>query len=385
MVYGPLHGKRIGLLTASASRLGGGVFEAVASHAAMLRGQGADVAIFALEDEHSAADAGRFAGCELHLARVKGPRFFGYAPTLAGMLDQARLDLLHLHGIWMYPSESGSAWAARSGRPYLISPHGMLDPWITGRGRWKKALARAGYERRAWRRASAFHALTGREAEDIRRESGRADSLVIANAGPAASAPPRALRRPIIGYIGRIHPKKNIAGLIDAWSMLDAAGDLPAGAELRIAGWGDPQDVAALQARLGSAPRNVTFLGPQYGADKAQLLAESRFIALPSHSEGLPVAILEAWAAGTPVLMSEECNLPIGFATGAAIDTGFAPAQIAAAMREAFALDQDRWLEMARAAHALATGPFSAEAIARAWAAAYLELMEGRERDEQAT
>ncbi|NCU11424.1 MAG: glycosyltransferase [Sphingomonadaceae bacterium] len=372
----PLNGKRIGLLTASASRLGGGVFEAVASHAELLRGQGADVAVFALADRYSGDDAGRFAGCELYHAPVRGPGFFGYAPTLAALLDQARLDLLHLHGIWMYPSQAGSAWAARSGRPYLISPHGMLDPWITGRGRWKKALARAGYERRAWRRASAFHALTGREAEDIRRESGRADSLVIANAGPPASAPPAALRKPVIGYIGRIHPKKNLHALIDAWAMLDAAGDLPAGAELRIAGWGDPQDVAALEARLDSAPRSVTFLGPQYGADKARLLEESRFIALPSHSEGLPVAILEAWAAGTPVLMSEECNLPIGFAVGAAIDTGFAPARIAAALRDAFALDQAGWLDMARAANALATGPFSAEAIARAWAGAYLDLME---------
>lgn len=376
----PLEGKRIGLLTASASRLGGGVFEAVASHAAMLRGHGAEVAVFALQDEHSAADAGRFPACEIHHAPVMGPGFFGFAPSLGRMLDEAGLDLLHLHGIWMYPSQAGSAWAARSRKPYLISPHGMLDPWITGRGRWKKTLARLGYERRSWRRAAALHALTGREAADIQRESGRDDSLVIANSGPPAGPVPAEARRPMIGYIGRIHPKKNIHAMIDAWAMLDKEGALPTGAELRIAGWGDPQDVAALEARLATGPQGVTFLGPQYGEDKARLLTKSRFIALPSHSEGLPVAILEAWAAGTPVLMSQECNLPIGFKQGAALDTGFTPHSIAAAMRTAFGLDQAAWLDMARAANALATGPFSAESIAHSWADAYLALIDAGDK-----
>ncbi len=124
----------------------------------------------------------------------------------------------------------------------------------------------------------------------------------------------------------------------------------------------------------------MTFLGPQYGEDKARLLAQSRFIALPSHSEGLPVAILEAWAAGTPVLMSQECNLPIGFEQGAALDTGFTPQSIAATMRAAFGLDQAAWLGMARAANALATGPFSAVSIAQSWAEAYLALIDAGDR-----
>lgn len=376
MTSGLLDGKRIGLLTASASRLGGGVFEAVASHAAMLRGHGATVAVFALRDRHSEEDAARFGGCELHHAAVRGPGFFGYAPDLVRMLEQAELDLLHLHGIWMYPSHAGAAWAARTGRPYLISPHGMLDPWITGRGRWKKVLARLGYERRSWRRASAFHALTDREAGDIARETGRNDSLVIANAGPAPAPLPELPRAPQVAYLGRIHPKKNIHALVDAWAMLDAEGSLPPEACLRIAGWGDPQDVDALKARLADAPASIAFLGPQFGEDKARLLSGSRFLALPSHSEGLPVAILEAWAAGTPVVISQECNLPIGFVQGAAIDSGYTPGTIAAALRQALALGADDWLAMARAAHDLAAGTFSVEAISQQWAQTCLGLIQ---------
>ena len=94
----PLARKRIGLLTAWASRAGGGVFEAVAAQATLLRSLGAVPVVIALEDESDTADAGRLAGVELHRVRVLGPRFLGYAPRLGKSLDRARLDLLQRSG-----------------------------------------------------------------------------------------------------------------------------------------------------------------------------------------------------------------------------------------------------------------------------------------------
>ena len=185
---GGLEGLRVTLLTASASRLGGGVASALHSHAAMLRETGADVTVVALADKHSEADRTELGSTPLHTARVSGPGFFGYAPDLLEQLLDTGADLLHLHGIWMYPTRVATRWARQTGKPYMISPHGMLDPWITSRGRWKKALARRGYERASWRRADAFHALTEDEAADIRREAGERRVFVIPNAGRAALA-----------------------------------------------------------------------------------------------------------------------------------------------------------------------------------------------------
>lgn len=184
-------------------------------------------------------------------------------------------------------------------------------------------------------------------------------------------------RPPLIAYIGRIHPKKNLGALISAWTALEREGSLPDGARLEIAGWGDPQDVEAIEAKLTDAPASITFLGPQFGADKARLLAEARFLVLPSLSEGLPMAVLEGWAAGTPTIMSADCNLPEGFASGAALECGYDAQSIAAALRRAFELNAAEWLAMASAAHGLAAGPFAPEAIARRWEAAYLGLMNG--------
>ncbi len=372
---GALAGRRIGLLTASASRLGGGVFEAVVAQADLLHDLGALPVVLALDDAHGAEDEARFGGIEVVRCKVRGARQIGYAPDLPGRLRAARLDCLHLHGIWMYPSRAGALWARQTGRPYLISPHGMLDPWITARGRWKKALARAGYERGSWRVASAFHALTGREADDIACESGRNDSIVIANPGPPAAPVPTGPRAPRILFLSRIHPKKNLGPLVAAWRDLAADGQLPPDAVLTIAGWGDPADLAAFEESLVGAPASLRFIGPCFGADKARELSSARFVILPSLSEGLPMTLLEAWAAGTPTLQTTECNLPEGFAAGAALDCGMDQASLRRALAEALAMPGERWLAMAASAQRLASGDFSRERIAGQWADAYARLI----------
>jgi glycosyltransferase involved in cell wall biosynthesis len=369
-----LAGFKIGLLASSASRLGAGVAEAMIAQAAMIRSLGGEAAIFALEDRHSEDDRARYAPSPLVICKVAGPAQIGFAPRLVDALLEAELDCLHQQGIWMYPTRAGALWARRTRKPYIISPHGMLDPWITARGKWKKALARIGYERNAWRRAHAFHALSRREAADIRRESDRDDSIVIPNASDAPLSPPPGERGANIVFISRIHPKKNVLALVEAWRLLDPGG----GARLTIAGWGEDGHVAELRAALIDAPASVEFIGPVYGAAKHQLLETARFMVLPSHSEGLPIAILEAWAAGTPAIMTGECNLPEGFAEGAAIECGYDPAAIASALERGLALTGLQWLEMAKAAQRLVAGPFSAETVSLRWAEAYRKAILGR-------
>lgn len=370
-----LAGTRIGLLTASASRLGGGVFEAVVTQAELIRSLGGEPVVFGLEDRFSAKDRPRFGEGQVVHVPVVGPTQIGYAPGLIKALLDAQLDCLHVHGVWMYPSHAARRWREISGRASVISPHGMLDPWITGRGRWKKALARMGYERASWRTASAFHALTEREAEDVIRECGRTDSFVIPNAGPRVGPAISGGRPPRFLFLSRIHPKKNIAPLIAAWRELADDGLLPGEARLTLAGWGAPADVAALEAQLREAPASLSFIGQCFGADKARELASARFVVLPSLSEGLPMTLLEAWAVGTPTLQSRECQLPEGFAAGAALDCGIDRATIKTALVRAINMSDTDWVAMAQAAQALASGPFSAERVAHQWGEAYARLI----------
>lgn len=364
---------RIGLLSAWLSRANGGVFEAVAAHGQLVRATGFAPVILGLADGHSDADRPRLGPVEVIAAPTFGPRMLGYAPRLLAALHRADLDLVHLHGIWTDCSRVAARWAAATGKPLLISPHGMLDPWILARGRWKKTIARAAYERRSWARASAFHALTAAEREDIEQATGRRGvATIIPNAVQPAPRTEEERRGMTFLYLGRIHPKKNVEALVDAWTIVER----PSEARLVIVGWGGEEDIGSLERKVAAATQ-VEFVGPQFGEAKAALLGQARFLCLPSHSEGLPMAILEAWAQGTPTLMSRHCHLDEGFAAGAAIDCGTGVQEIAAILRQALSADNSSWQAMSRAAQMLVAEHFSPASVAGRWRALYGGLLNG--------
>ena len=346
----------------------------MADLAKMIRASGGEPTVFALDDAERESATAMLAPTPLICAKIAGPAQVGFAPGQLRQLLDARLDLLHLHGIWMHPSRVGAQWARATGSPYLISTHGMLEPWARTRGRWKKAIARVCYEHASWARATAFHALTDNEAEDIARETHRIETIVIPNAGPACGPVPKTGRLPEVLYLGRIHPKKNLVGLVEGWRLAHR----PKGARLNIAGWGEASDLAEFRRMLAAAGESsIDFLGPIFGEAKQRLLESSRFLILPTFSEGLPVVVLEAWAASTPSLMSAACNLPEGFAANAALNCGTTPHEIACALEKCFSFDETAWLGMAAAARALAAGPFSDETVAHRWENAYFALLTG--------
>lgn len=360
--------RRIGLLSARLGRANGGVWEAVVAQVAIVRALGAEPVVAGV-GELPAAERDRLGAAEMIALPPWGPPRLGFAPAMAARLRAAGLDLLHLHGLWSGATHAAAGWARATGRPLVVSPHGMLDPWITARGRAVKRAARLLWEDRGRRAATLFHALTAAEAAAIHATLG---PVAVAVAPNAVAALPRlpGPRAPTVLYLGRLHPKKNLRALVAGWAL--AADALPPGARLVIAGWGEPAHVRAVEAAVAAAGRaDIHLAGPLWGADKAAALGAARFMALPSESEGLPMALLEAWAAATPTLHSAACHLPEGLAAGAALDCGTGAEAVAAALRAAFALDHAGWRAMSDAAAALADGPFSPARVGARWAELY--------------
>ena len=374
---GPLSGKRIGLLAGWASRRNGGVFEAMVGQAALIRELGGEPWVFAARDEHSDEDRARFGEAQVVYADPVGPAALAYAPALSDALAMARLDCLHLHGIWQGSSLTGAQWSRQHAGRYIISPHGMLDPWITARSRAKKALFRWTIERANWRSAWLFHALTQDEAEDIRGWVPGAAIEVIPNPAPSVSEPRETMPPPHAIYLGRIHEKKNVEALVDGWALLSKRGTLPPDARLTIAGWGEPDAVARLQRAIADGIPQAEFVGPVYGEVKRAWLHGARALVLPSVSEGLPMAILEAWCAGTPTIQSEACHLPEGIDAGAALPCPTEAVGLSKVLLAALQCDDERWLTMSRAAQGLAAGPFGRPTIAKRWAQVYADMMSG--------
>jgi poly(glycerol-phosphate) alpha-glucosyltransferase len=340
---------KVGFLTASLSRRGGGLLNAVSGLAQGLRTAAASVSVFGGRDAHTSADQCHWSGLDVRVLEPAGPEFFGYLPALERMLAASELDVLHTHGLWMYPSLAVRRWSRSSGRPYLISPHGMLDPWAVRNARWKKRVAGWVYEHAHLRGAACLHALCDAEAKAIREYGLRNPVCVIPNGidlpDPGADEAPPAWASaipagaPVLLYLGRLHPKKGLSVLLEGWQLVRAEAQ-QGGWHLVIAGWdqGGHQAELAAQIERAGLQAQVHLVGPQFGAQKAASLQRADAFVLPSFSEGLPMTVLEAWAHRLPVLMTTACNLPEGFAAGAALEMAPEPNSIAAVLRRGFAM-----------------------------------------------
>lgn len=337
---------KLTILTGSISRAAGGTFDAVRNLAVALKAESRySPSVAGLRDSETDRDQSLWGDTETKAFRVQGPRAFGYAPGLAPSLALNSPDILHVHGLWMYSSVVAIRWARR-GRPYVVSPHGMLDPWALHNSRWKKRISAALYENRHLRGAACLHALNTAEAEMIRAYGLTNPVCVIPNGVelPVYAEPKRAQKIRTLLYLGRLHPKKGLPNLIEAWSLVHKEADQSAW-RLAIAGWGQnghQAELEALTAKLNLSS-SISFVGPQFGQAKAaRLNAASAFI-LPSLSEGLPMTVLEAWSWSLPVLMSSRCNLPEGAEAGAAVMMEADPDSISAALRRLFSMsDSER-------------------------------------------
>ncbi|BCP53479.1 poly(glycerol-phosphate) alpha-glucosyltransferase [Kaistia sp. 32K] len=350
----PIH---VAMVMGRLSRASGGIFEAVAGLAPALRSRpGIEVDVFGLQHPVSAAQDLERGGVPAQAFPTRGFPSFGYSPALDRALRASSADLLHVHGLWMYPSVAAPRWAAARKAPYIVTPHGQLDRWALAHRRWKKRLAGFAYEMRHLRGASCLHALCEAELASIRAigltnpvcvvPNGVHPPMPTANVAPLwrSRVPGRAS---ILLFLGRLAPQKGIPNLLQALAIARDAAASKAW-HLVIAGWGDPDYRARLEhmaATLGLEGL-VHFVGPQFGEEKARSLAAADAFVLPSLSEGLPIAVLEAWAARLPVLMTPQCNLPEGFARAGAIRILPEPDSIATGLRELFAMPMTRRLEV---------------------------------------
>lgn len=354
---------KIGFLTSSVSRRAGGVFEAVHNLAQSVQASRRHaVRVFGVRDEQTDRDLSAWEDVPVDAFAAAGSVAFGFAPGLARGLEAARPELLHVHGLWMYSSVASLRWA-RGVKPYIVSPHGMLDRWALQNSHWKKRVAGALYENRHLQGAACLHALNSAEAEAMRAYGLRNPICVIQN-GVALPSEVRNAAPPwgqslgndarVVFFLGRLHPKKGLEPLLQAWALVKSVAK-SSGWHLVLAGWdqgGHEARLRAMCATLG-VEDCVQFIGPQFGEAKTACLEAAEAFILPSLSEGLPMTVLEAWAHRLPVLMTPQCNLPQGFEAGAALRMDPEADSIAAQLRRLFAMPETERRAMGQCGRAL--------------------------------
>jgi len=357
---------KIAFLAASVSRQAGGLYDAVrrlaAEQAALNR---SSILVFGLEDRNTLADLAGWQGVPVTTAPVRGPRSFGYAPQLLPALQGAGPDLVHQHGLWMYPSVACRRWSARARKPYIVSPRGMLEPWALRYHYWKKLPTWLLWERRHLDSAAILHATSEQEATNIRALGLRGPIAVIPNGVEVPDLPPpvnRAHEERRAVFLSRIHPKKGLLNLIEAWRQVR-----PHGWSLLIAGPDESNHLSSVQAaaRQAGLTPTVKFVGPVYGQQKLDLLNSADLFILPTFSENFGIVVAEALASAVPVITTKgapwKCLETHG--CGWWVDVGVPP--LARALSEAIQCSQTELRQMGLRGRHLVAENFAWPRIAR--------------------
>ncbi len=232
--------------------------------------------------------------------------FLGALLRFCLLLARGRLAAVHAHSASNASFRRKSlllALARLAGKPYIFHLHGgAFDRYHAG----ASSLERA-WINRTVRGAEVVFVLSESWADWLRQHIGHPDVRVLPNPVLPVQLPPDVAREPhTLLFLGRLEDAKGVYVLIDAMARL--AGVRP---ELRVilAGEGDVARVRAAAAAAGVAER-VELPGWVAGEAKARLLARAGIFLLPSRFEGVPMALLEAQAAGLPVVATRVGGIP---------------------------------------------------------------------------
>jgi len=370
---------RVAFVTGSISRESGGLFPIIRNTALQLRARGAKVEVLGTYDRSFESDRRAWEPLTVRVFQKVGPYKLHWAPSLSRYLSAACVggsmyDIVSIEGIWMGTAKAAWDYCKKYGVPCVVSPQGMLDRWAWQRSFVKKLVLRKWFVERMLRGASCLHLNS--EAELVRtRELGLKTAACVVPNGVTlpdhamGMEPPKSGRKMLL-FLGRLHPKKGVLTLARAWA---GVARLCPGWQLVIAGPDEGNLVSKI--RKLCPPEQTVIPGPAFGRQKADLLRTADALILPSYSEGQPMVVLEAWSYAKPVLMTKECNLPKGFADGAAVEVRHEVNQLGRSILAFCHLTEEERRAMGMRGRSLVERDFSWDRVAEQLAESYKWLL----------
>jgi poly(glycerol-phosphate) alpha-glucosyltransferase len=268
----------------------------------------------------------------------------------------------------------------------------MLDPWAVRNSRWKKKIAGVWFEHANLNGAHCMHALCDSEMQSMRAYGLKNPISVLPNGVELPNldescADPAWLNeeRKALLFLGRIHPKKGLPLLLDAWAKLKKQNSRYADEWfLAIGGWSEVGHIDKLrqQARDLGIEGDIRFLGSLYGDAKNAALRNASAFVLPSYSEGLPMSVLEAWAYKLPSLITPECNLPEGFEQEVALRIETNAESVAMGLQNLFEMSDQERVNLGQRAYDLVRSQFTWPKIAEQTQAVYNWMLGGGDAPE---
>ncbi|MFK7832125.1 MAG: glycosyltransferase [Winogradskyella sp.] len=227
--------------------------------------------------------------------------------TLKELHSKNEIDVVHIHGVWMFPQYAAAKFAKQQNIPFLITCHGMYEPWLWSQGTLKKKLYFNLIVKNAFSKANYLHVITSNEANKINEIFPQTPIIEIPNLidSRLAISEIYSSKEKYILYVGRLDPKKGIDLLIKAFAEIS-----PKDFKLKIAG-----NFNAYKGELETLVKSlkleekVQFLGLITGPEKIELFKNAFVFVAPSHSEVVGMVNLEAAIYKTPVITTFQTGL----------------------------------------------------------------------------
>lgn len=217
-------------------------------------------------------------------------------------------DVFHIHGLWRMPNVYPANAARQHGRPLVLSPHGMLGKDALRFSRQAKRVFWAFAQGQAVRQVNCFHATSEQEYEEIRNFGLKQPVAIIPHGVDTPPldmvlAAPEHAHAPYVVSLGRIHPKKALDRLIQAWALV--VQEFPQW-QLKIVGPSEIGYADQLQHLINKLGLNtIQISGPIFGQEKLALLRDAELFALPTLNENFAMTVPESLVCGTPVISTK--------------------------------------------------------------------------------
>lgn len=292
-----------------------------------------------------------------------------------------KFDIIHLQNLWLPSYHRVASIARKHGIKYLMTPRGTLEPWCLKQKALKKKIARWLYQDNDLNKCACIYATAEIEAQHIRELGFSNNICIIPNGIETDDYPCRStdveVKKQIL-FISRIHPKKGIEILIEAFAIIK---DQFLDWNVVIAGNGENDYIQALQDKINrmNLSNRISIIGPVFGASKTRLYQESSLFCLPSFSENFGMVVAEAMSCGVPAITTNGTPWQLINGTcstmGASLDmlgknnrTGWcidlSIENLAATLKEAMSLPFNELLEMGQKSSLLVNENFNYKSVA---------------------
>jgi len=313
-------------------------------------------------------------------------QYWSWNPKLRGeirtlVVSSSDPSLIHIHGVWSGPQLLSGQIAAELNIPFILSSHGMIEPWLWSKqGLWiklKKHLYWNLFASNCFAKAKVIHAITPLERDHLIKLFPKNRIEIIPNAiyvepGNVLGATTSTQREKNILFMGRIEPKKGVHLLIQAFAESKISKDW------RLIVLGPSWSMVYMKYLLNMVTESglqdrIIFKGATFGDEKREWMRKSWILVAPSYSEAMGLVNLEAAINELPAITTYETGL-FNWEEGGGLLISPNVEEVISALKKACNWSDSERDQRGKSSKFLVANKYSWNVVAPLWAELYKEV-----------